>query len=159
MKGRLNGTIATCALSACVVCHIWAWIVIAKEYAHGGIQGIRGGISFSLVVLYMVSVCLFNWYAVTSRSERYRRMALVVTAVHLAGALLQAAAAEAVMAGSAHSGGWIMTCGIALLAVLNLPMNSTEVIWNLPSLLPWGTACFFALNLAVVALRMRRGQA
>lgn len=159
MKGRLNGAVATCALSACVVCHIWAWIVIAKEYTHGGIEGIRCGISFSLVVLYMVSVCLFNWHAVNGQSERYRRMSLVVTAIHLACALLQAAAAESVMVGSGNGGGWIMTYGITLPAVLNLPMNSTEVIWNLSSLLPWGTACFFALNLAVIALRMRREKA
>lgn len=92
----------------------------------------------------------------TSGSERYRRVALAVTILHLAGALLQGAAAEALLTAGTRGTGWIMTYGVTLPAILNLPMNSTAVIHRLSSLVPWGTTAFFALNLAVAALRMRR---
>ena len=116
----------------------------------------HGGVSAPLVLLYMIAVFFFNWYALTSGSEGYRRAALIITILHLVGALLQGAAAEAILTTGARADNWIVTWGVALPAILNLPMNSTDVIYHTSSLIPWGTTAFFAVNLAVVAVRMRR---
>lgn len=156
MRKALSQLVATCSLTGCVVCHVWALIVVIREFAQGGISEVGKGVSTPLVLLYMAAVCLFNWHAVTSGSGSYRKAALVLTAVQLAGALVQGAAAEAIVTAETLGGSSLAEYGIALPAILNLPMNSTAVIRQPASLLPWLTAGFFAANLAVISFRIRR---
>lgn len=154
MGNRLSTSIATCALTACAVCHIWALVELLRRFTNG--WELQGGASAPLMLLYMIAVFLFNWCALTSGSEKYRHAALIITILHLAGALLQGAAAEAILTTGARTDGWIMTWGLALPAALNLPMNSMDVVYRQSSMMPWVTTAFFAINLAVVAARMRR---
>ena len=156
MTRRFHSAAATGALIACCVCHVWTWLQVLRDVFGLEEQMDYIGPGLSCVLLYMAAVCLFNWCALNSESRAYRRMALVVTALHLGAALLQGAAAEAVLlAGQGHEG-WIMTMGVILHSVLNLPMDSTQVIRQLGSLIPWWTSLFFAANLVIVLLRMRR---
>lgn len=156
MNRRLHSAAATGALIACCVCHVWTWLQVLRAYFGLEEQMEYTGPGLSCVVLYMAAVCLFNWHALKSESRAYRRMALVVTAFHLGAALLQGAAAEAVLLAGQGREGWVMTVGVILPAVLNLPMDSTQVIRQLGSLIPWWTSLFFAANLVVVLLRRRR---
>lgn len=156
MTRRFHSAAATGALIACCVCHVWTWIQVLRDFFGLEEQMDYAGPGLSCVLLYMAAVCLFNWYALNSGSRAYRRMALVVTALHLGAALLQGAAAEAVLLAGQGREGWVMTVGVILPAVLNLPMDSTQVIRQLGSLIPWWTSLFFAANLVVVLLRLRR---
>ena len=156
MTQRFYSAVATGALIACCVCHVWTWLQVLRDVFGLEEQMDYAGPGLSCVLLYMAAVCLFNWCALNSESRAYRRLVLVVTALHLGAALLQGAAAEAVLLAGKGREDWIMTMGVILPSVLNLPMDSTQVIRQLGSLIPWWTSLFFAANLVIVLLRMRR---
>lgn len=156
MSKGLGGNVTTWALTGCAVCHVWALIVVAREMMQDGFDGVGAGVSPALVLIYMVCVCLFNWFAVSCGGGSYHRAALILPAVHLAAALLQGAAAQALLASGIQNGARHVAVGVVLPAVLNLPMNSTHVIRQPGSVLPWLTAGFFAVNLAVAVFRLRR---
>lgn len=156
MTRRFHSTAATGALIGCCVCHVWTWIQVLRSVVGQEEQAAYSEPGFSCVLLYMAAVCLFNWCALGSESRAYRRVALGATALHLGAALLQGAAAEAVLVAGQGREGWAMTLGVILPAALNLPMDSARVIRELGSLTPWWTSLFFAANLVVVILRLRR---
>ena len=155
MTRRFYSAAATGALIACCVCHVWTWIQLLRDFFDREGQAEHTGPGLACVLLYVAAVCLFNWCALNSESRAYRRIALVVTALHLGAALLQGAAAEAVLLAGRGRKDWIMTIGVVIPSALNLPMDSTRVIRQLGSLIPWWTSLFFAANLVVVLLRLR----
>ena len=141
--------ISTFSLMACAICHVWAVIQLLRATSSPA-RGLEGGFpSGGMVVVYMAAVCLFNWFAPGSGSAPYLWVALLSTTSHLVCALVQGAAAQALLRGAEDWLGY----GVSLFALANLPMGGAQVIARTGSLVPWGSAIFFALNLAVVVLR------
>ena len=131
-------------------------IQVLRPFLNEGRAAVGNSATPWYVLLYMLAVCLFNWFALTSGNRTYRGIAFFGTTVHLLAALLQGISAGAVRMLSLGGEHWLMSVGVRLPALLNLPMNSTAVIRELNSRLPWGTALFFGLNLLVAAIRMRK---
>jgi len=152
MNKQISCAVSTAAMAVCSICHAWMLIQVLRVWASPDRTLASAEVSVALMVIYMLAVCLFNWHCLNSGSLVYRRVAVFSTALHLAGAVLQGAASEAVQSTGSN---WLRL-GVAIPSVLNLPMNSLETLYHLDSLLPWGTALFFAVNLAVLSLRMRK---
>ena len=152
MNTRISSAVSTVALMGCTICHVWTGIQLLRVLTAPERGMDSAGPSLSLVLFYMAAVCVFNWFALDSGSVAYRRAAVGATMLHLVGALLQGAAAQVVVQ---ESDSWLQSA-VAIVAVVNLPMNGVDVISRADSLIPWGTAMFFALNLAAVVLRLRR---
>ena len=150
MKRTINCTAATVALSVCAICHAWNLIQLLRCLTASERALVDVFPSAGLMLAYMAAVCIFNWCSLHSGSRPYRLVALAATVTHLVCALIQGAAVQAMMKGA---GEWLRY-GLLIPAVINLPMGSVHVIEWGHSLLPWGTAVFFALNLAVLVLRL-----
>ena len=151
MKTAINCTVSTVALSVCAICHVWNIIQLLRVLTSDECTLNHACPSVGLMVVYMAAVCIFNWCSLCSGSRSYRRVALTATSAHLVCALIQGASAQAMVQGA---GDW-MRYGMILPAAVNLPMGSIHGIRWEYSLFPWGTAIFFALNLAVWVLRLR----
>lgn len=152
MNKQLSCAVSTGAMTVCTICHVWMLIQLLRVWVNPERSVTGAGASVPLMIVYMLAVCLFNWHALNSGSGVYRRVAVVSTSLHLAGAVLQGAASQALMSAGSE---W-MRFGLFVPAVLNLPMNSMETLCRLDSLLPWGTALFFALNLTVLCVRIHK---
>jgi len=152
MSKQVSCAVSTASMTVCVICHVWTVIQVLRVWISSDRTLASAGVSAALMAVYMLAVCLFNWHALDSGSRVYRRVAFLSTILHLVGAVLQGAASEALQS----AGGSWLRLGVAVPSVLNLPMNSLETIYRLDSLIPWGTALFFALNLAVLAVRMHK---
>lgn len=154
MRTTVNCTASTVALSVCAICHVWNFIQLLRVLTSDGRALNSACPSVGVMVSYMAAVCIFNWCALHSGSQSYRRIALTATVAHLVCALIQGASAQAMVQGA---GEWLRY-GLILPAVINLPMGSIHGIGWEYSLFPWGTAMFFALNLAVCVLRLHHTQ-
>ena len=131
MRKQRCATVATIALIGCAVCHIWMVIQLIRSYADE-----LTAPSLPFMVLYMLSVCMFNWFALNSDSAAYQKVARTFPALHIVlaafqGVLLQTSDGK-------------MGMGGLVLAMANLPLNSAAALKRPESLIPWGICLFFA---------------
>ncbi len=156
MERKISSTAATAALIACSVCHVWALLQLLRDFLEREQERFGSGPGLPCMLLYLGAVCLFNWFALTSESRAYRRLALAATTIHLSAALLQGAAAWGVLMSGQRRAGGLLELGVKISSALNLPLDSAGVVGDPGSFVPWLISFFFAVNLAMVLIRLRR---